>query len=75
MLVVNNNYVLHGRGIPTSSEERVMVWGYLQKHIVDNNYRLLRQRQLQALGVGAQHCSRLPNAVLSELVKIYSDKL
>ena len=75
MLIVNNAWVLHGRGIPQSEKERVMVWDYVQKHIVDCSYRLMRQRQLQALGVGGQHCSRLPNPVLAELVEMYSDQI
>jgi len=74
MLIVNNSWVLHGRGIPQSKEERVMVWGYMQKHIVDLSYRLLIQRELQSVhGVPGQFSSRIPNQVLAQLIGLYSN--
>ena len=50
LIVLNNAWVMHGRGIPKpDSGERVMVWGYVQKHIIDLNYRLLKQRDDQQI--------------------------
>jgi alpha-ketoglutarate-dependent taurine dioxygenase len=73
MLIVNNHWVMHGRGIPQSADERVMVWGYMQKHIVDLSYRLLRQRELKAAYDVPGHCSsRIPNQVLAQLIRLYS---
>jgi len=71
LLVLNNDWVMHGRGIPQSETERIMVWGYIQKHIADCNYRLLKQRELEAKGVDGRWSSRIPNPVLAQLVNLH----
>ena len=48
-----------------------MVWGYMQKHIADLNYRLLKQRDLeQRRGVDAKWSTRIPNEVLAKLIRL-----
>ncbi len=71
LIIVNNGWVLHGRGVPKAgSRERVMVWGYVQKHIVDLNYRLLKQRELEQQGITAKWSTRIPNEVLAQLISL-----
>jgi alpha-ketoglutarate-dependent taurine dioxygenase len=68
VIVYNNWRVLHGRGIPTDQKERVVAGGYLQKHLAEMRYRLLKQRELEMSGLGAGWTQRIPNQVLSDLL-------
>ena len=72
LIILNNGWVLHGRGIPKpDSGERAMVWGYVQKSIVDLNYRLLKQRELeQRHQIDPRWSTRIPNEVLAELIQL-----
>ena len=74
LIVLNNAWVMHGRGIPKpDSGERVMVWGYVQKHIIDLNYRLLKQRELEQHGIDGKWSSRIPNQVLAHFIQLVGE--
>jgi alpha-ketoglutarate-dependent taurine dioxygenase len=68
VIVYNNWRVLHGRGIPTDQKERVVAGGYLQKHIAEMRYRLLKQREIELKGLSGCWTTRIPNQVLSGLL-------
>jgi alpha-ketoglutarate-dependent taurine dioxygenase len=68
VLVYNNWRVLHGRGIPTDAKERVVAGGYLQKHLAEMRYRLLKQREIELKGLSGCWTTRIPNQVLSGLL-------
>jgi len=71
VIAVNNHFVMHGRGLPyiRGEKERVMVWGYSQKHITDLRYRLLKQWVAEErYGVPQNSLTNLPNQVLHQMM-------
>uniref|UniRef100_A0A7S2GXY1 TauD/TfdA-like domain-containing protein n=1 Tax=Octactis speculum TaxID=3111310 RepID=A0A7S2GXY1_9STRA len=71
VIVTNNWYVLHGRATKPVDKERIMVWGYIQKHIADLRYRLLKQRELETkTGLSSDWTTRIPNHVLKSMISI-----
>mmetsp|Transcript_21630 Transcript_21630/g.34621 ORF Transcript_21630/g.34621 Transcript_21630/m.34621 type:complete len:478 (+) Transcript_21630:135-1568(+) len=70
VVAMNNYRTLHGRAKVPAGMERTMIFGYVQKTIVENRYRLLRQRlvEKQSTMLNAKWLTRLPNQILSKLV-------
>ena len=71
-IVLNNHFVLHGRGLPyiPGEKERVMSWGYNQKHIADLRYRLLQQWTLEEkYGLPESALTNIPNQVLARMLE------
>jgi len=70
MVVCNNYRVLHGRATVPPNIHRTMVFGYIQRTIFENRYRLLRQRATERANpeMTDKWTTRLPNQVLSKLV-------
>jgi len=68
--VVTNNYrTLHGRASVPPGMNRTMAFGYLNKILVENRYRLLRQIQTERAEPSMDHrwLTRVPNQVLEKL--------
>lgn len=70
VIVMNNWRVLHGRATVPPNTQRTMIFGYVMKTIVENRYRLLKQRQTQKRNpeMDEKWLTRLPNQVLHSLV-------
>ena len=76
MMILNNAWILHGREINAArlKMDRLMVWGYVEKHILDNQYRLLKQEELlREAGVKGEWTSRIPNAVLGKMIHMHKE--
>eukprot|EP00933_Yihiella_yeosuensis_P038224 TRINITY_DN32174_c0_g1_i2.p1 TRINITY_DN32174_c0_g1~~TRINITY_DN32174_c0_g1_i2.p1 ORF type:complete len:639 (-),score=111.95 TRINITY_DN32174_c0_g1_i2:261-2177(-) len=71
MIVMNNWRVLHGRATVPHGTQRTMVFAYVMKTIYENRHRYLKQRQAERRKpeMNAKWLTRLPNQVLSELVR------
>jgi len=68
--VVTNNYrTLHGRASVPPGMNRTMAFGYLNKILVENRYRLLKQIQTERADPSMDHrwMTRVPNQVLEKL--------
>jgi len=68
--VVTNNYrTLHGRASVPLGMNRTMTFGYLNKILVENRYRLLKQFQTERVEPSMDHrwLTRVPNQVLEKL--------
>lgn len=64
-LVTNNWRVLHGRASVAPDVERTMVFGYANKNLVDNRYRLLKMKQFaRDKNISEKFLMRNPNQVL-----------
>lgn len=70
MVVCNNWRIMHGRATVPPNTHRTMVFGYIQRAIYENRYRLLRQRAAQRRNpeMTDKWTTRMPNQVLSKLV-------
>lgn len=67
-IVTNNWRVLHGRATQAPGEPRVMCTAYMNKKIVENRYRLLKQKQTMALRpeIDEATLTAVPNEVLPQ---------
>jgi len=70
VICANNWRIMHGRATVPPNTERTMIFGYVQKTIVENRYRLLKQTQAQKKNpvMNEKWLTRLPNQVLADLV-------
>jgi len=70
VVVTNNWRVLHGRASVPPGMARTMCFGYVQRPMYENRYRLLKQLEMTAKDPLMDHkwLTRLPNQVLSQLV-------
>uniref|UniRef100_A0A7S2AZT8 TauD/TfdA-like domain-containing protein n=1 Tax=Alexandrium andersonii TaxID=327968 RepID=A0A7S2AZT8_9DINO len=71
VIAMNNYRVLHGRALVPPGMDRTMCFGYVQRTIFENRYRLLRQRQVEKCDpdMSEKWVTRLPNQVLQALVR------
>mmetsp|Transcript_62253 Transcript_62253/g.163114 ORF Transcript_62253/g.163114 Transcript_62253/m.163114 type:complete len:317 (-) Transcript_62253:132-1082(-) len=68
--VVTNNYrTLHGRASVPPEMARTMAFGYLNKILVENRYRLLKQNQAEKANPSMDNrwLTRVPNQVLQRM--------
>jgi len=70
MIVTNNWRTLHGRATVPPGMKRTMCFGYVNKVLVENRYRLLRQLQVERANPDMNHkwLTRVPNQVLQHMV-------
>jgi len=69
--VVTNNYrTLHGRASVPPEMNRTMAFGYVNKILVENRYRLLKQNQAERANpeMDSRWLTRVPNQVLERMV-------
>lgn len=79
MICTNNWRTLHGRAMVPPEMARTMVFGYVNRQLTENRYRLLRQMQKHngtdyGGNVDPLWLTRLPNQVLRNLVSLGSDQ-
>jgi len=69
-VVTNNWRTLHGRASVPREMSRTMAFGYVNKILVENRYRLLKQNQAERANpeLDSQWLTRVPNQVLERLV-------
>jgi len=69
MVVTNNYRTLHGRASVPPGMARTMAFGYVNKILVENRYRLLRQTQTMRSNpaMDDRWLTRVPNQVLERL--------
>eukprot|EP00443_Scrippsiella_acuminata_P001713 CAMPEP_0115209760 /NCGR_PEP_ID=MMETSP0270-20121206/21900_1 /TAXON_ID=71861 /ORGANISM="Scrippsiella trochoidea, Strain CCMP3099" /LENGTH=552 /DNA_ID=CAMNT_0002623399 /DNA_START=89 /DNA_END=1747 /DNA_ORIENTATION=- len=69
MVVTNNYRTLHGRASVPPGMARTMCFGYVNKILVENRYRLLKQGQAERRNPDMDHrwLTRIPNQVLEKL--------
>lgn len=69
-IVVTNNYrTMHGRPMIPPNMPRTMSFGYFNRVLVENRYRLLKQLQAQkATDIDTKWLTRIPNQVLERVV-------
>jgi len=69
MVVTNNWRTLHGRASVPPGMPRTLAFGYVNKVLVENRYRLLRQMQTERAHPHLDHrwLTRIPNQVLDTL--------
>jgi len=70
MVVTNNWRTLHGRATVPPGMARTMAFGYLNKVLVENRYRLLKQNQTERANpsLDSRWLTRVPNQVLGHMV-------
>jgi alpha-ketoglutarate-dependent taurine dioxygenase len=70
MIVMNNWRIMHGRASVPSGHQRTMCWGYVNKDILNNRYRYLKQTQMERLNPSMNHrwLTRVPNQALANMV-------
>jgi len=70
VVVTNNHRTLHGRATVPPGMDRTMVFGYLNKILVENRYRYLKQVQTERSDptLDSDWLTRIPNQVLQRLV-------
>lgn len=70
MIVTNNWRTLHGRATIPPGMKRTMCFGYVNKILVENRYRLLKQLQTERSNPDMDHrwLTRVPNQVLERMV-------
>jgi trimethyllysine dioxygenase len=70
MVVTNNHRTLHGRATVPPGMARTMAFGYLNKILVENRYRLLKQNQTEKStpSMDSRWLTRVPNQVLERIV-------
>lgn len=66
-IITNNHRTLHGRATIPPGVKRTMCGGYFAKTIVENRYRLMKQKSIEAKK-GTQWVTRVPNQVLTRMV-------
>jgi len=66
VIVLNNWRALHGRATVPPGTARTMAFGYINKNLVENRYRLLKQLQTERdhPSLDSQWLTRIPNQVL-----------
>jgi len=70
MVVTNNFRTMHGRATVAPEMARTVCIGYANRILVENRYRLLKQRQAERAAPALDHrwLTRVPNQALERMV-------